>query len=161
MIYRYYRLHSNTSLMQSLKPIKEMDGKNKTKNLILLLLRVTLGLTLLIKGISFVQNQEFLEGLISNSDLLENLSFLKIVIPFIHILGGFLIVIGLFTRLMIYIQLPIILAAIVFLFMSGVRSNYIEIAFAMTILALLISCLKFGDGFYSWRKLINKEKNII
>lgn len=147
--------------MQLLKPITETYKRKTTKSIILFLFRIILGLTLFIKGINFVRNQEFLEGLISNAALLENLSFLKIVIPFIHILGGFLIIIGVYSRLMIFIQLPIILAAIVLLLISGGMSYYREIAFALVILILLISYLKFGDGLYSWKNLIKNEKNIL
>jgi uncharacterized membrane protein YphA (DoxX/SURF4 family) len=147
--------------MQILKPITERYKRKTTKSIILFLFRIILGLTLFIKGINFVRNQEFLEGLISNAVLLENLSFLKIVIPFIHILGGFMIIIGVYSRLMIFIQLPIILAAIVLLLISGGMSYYREIAFALAILILLISYLKFGDGLYSWNNLIKNEKNIL
>jgi len=147
--------------MQRLKPITERYKRKTTKSIILFLFRIILGLTLFIKGINFVRNQEFLEGLISNAALLENLSFLKIVIPFIHILGGFMIIIGVYSRLMIFIQLPIILAAIVLLLISGGMSYYREIAFALAILILLISYLKFGDGLYSWKNLIKNEKNIL
>jgi putative oxidoreductase len=142
------------------KSIKETNTK-KTKNVMLFLFRVILGLTLFIKGINFVRNQEFLEGLISNIALLEKLSFLKIVIPFIHLLGGFFIIIGVYTRLVIFIQLPIIMAAIVLLMISGGMSYYREIAFALSILILLISYLKFGDGLYSWKNLIRNEKDIV
>ena len=147
--------------MQILKPITERYKRKTTKSIILFLFRIILGLTLFIKGINFVRNQEFLEGLISNAALLENLSFLKIVIPFIHILGGFMIIIGVYSRLMIFIQLPIIFAAIVLLLISGGMSYYREIAFALVILILLISYLKFGDGLYSWKNLIKNEKNIL
>jgi putative oxidoreductase len=147
--------------MQLLKSIKETSERKITKNTILFFFRVVLGLTLFIKGINFVRNQEFLEGLISNIALLEKLSFLKIVIPFIHMLGGFFIIIGVYTRLMILIQLPIIAAAIVFLLISGGASYYREIIFALAIFILLISYLKFGDGLYSWKNLIKNEKNIL
>lgn len=147
--------------MKLSNPIKETDRRKTTKNVILFLFRVILGLTLFIKGINFVRNQEFLEGLISNIVILQKLSFLKIVIPFIHLLGGFLIIIGVYTRLVIMIQLPIIMAAIVLLIISGGMSYYREIAFALSILILLISYLKFGDGLYSWKNLIKNEKDIV
>lgn len=141
--------------------VRQSIMKKNSVTTLLLLFRIILGFTLFIKGINFVSNQEFLERLISNTVLLKNLSFLKIVIPFIHILGGFLILIGVYSRLMILIQLPIIIAAIVFLLISGGMSYYREIVFAFIILILLMSYLKFGDGFYSWKNLINNEKNII
>lgn len=147
--------------MQLFKPVIEAGENKTTKNIILFFFRVVLGLTLFIKGINFVSNQEFLEGLISNITLLEKLSFLKIAIPFIHILGGIFIIIGVYTRPVIVIQLPIIFGAIVLLLISGGMSDYIEIIFAMIIFILLISYLKFGDGFYSWKNLINKEKNLL
>lgn len=146
--------------MQLLKPTTETDKRKTTKRIILLLFRIILGLTLFIKGINFVRNQEFLEGLISNTALLEDLSFLKIVIPFIHMLGGFFIIIGIYIRLVILIQLPIIFAAIVLLLISGGMSYYREIVFAVTIFILLISYLKFGEGIYSWKNLIKNERNI-
>lgn len=141
--------------------VRQSIMKKNSVTTLLLLFRIILVFTLFIKGINFVSNQEFLERLISNTVLLKNLSFLKIVIPFIHILGGFLILIGVYSRLMILIQLPIIIAAIVFLLISGGMSYYREIVFAFIILILLMSYLKFGDGFYSWKNLINNEKNII
>jgi hypothetical protein len=36
-----------------------------------------------------------------------------------------------------------------------------EIYFALTILVLLVLNLKYGDGMYSWRNLIKKEKELL
>lgn len=135
--------------------------EKKSVTILLLIFRVILGFTLFIKGISFIRNNEFLETLISNTVLLQKLSFLKIIIPFIHILGGFFIMIGVYTRLVILIQLPIIFSAIVLLLISGGTTYYREIIFALIIFVLLVSYLKFGAGVYSWKNLINSEKNII
>jgi hypothetical protein len=44
---------------------------------------------------------------------------------------------------------------------SGGMSYYREIIFALVVFILLISYLKFGDGVYSWKTLINNEKNIL
>ncbi len=145
--------------MQLLKSIKSTNERQATVNLIIFFFRIILGLTLFIKGISFIRNREFLEGLISNISLLEKLSFLKMVIPWIHLLGGFFIMIGVYTRLVILIQLPIIFMAIVFLLISGGTSYYGELAFAMTIFILLVTYLKYGDDVYSWKNLIKSEKN--
>jgi len=129
--------------------------------LISLIFRVILGLTLFIKGVSFIRNKVLIETLISKNAILEKLTFLNLLIPFIHILGGFFILIGIYTRIAILIQIPIIIAAIIFLFDSGGDSYFNEIAFAITILIMLVIYLKFGDGFYSWKNLINKEKDIL
>jgi uncharacterized membrane protein YphA (DoxX/SURF4 family) len=126
-----------------------------------LIFRVILGLTLFIKGVSFIRNKVLIETLISKNAILEKLTFLNLLIPFIHILGGFFILIGIYTRIAILIQIPIIIAAIIFLFDSVGNSYFNEIAFAVTILIMLVIYLKFGDGFYSWKNLINKEKDIL
>lgn len=146
--------------MKFLKQINKKDKRNTSKSLVLVFFRIFLGLALFIKGINFARNQELLEKVILNIALLEKLSFLKIVIPFIHILGGFCIIIGIYSKLAILIQIPILLAAITFLLISGAIFYYREILFAVTILILLFIYLKIGDGFYSWRNLINNEKNI-
>ena len=129
--------------------------------IISLIFRVILGLTLFIKGVSFIRNKVLIETLISKNAILEKLTFLNLLIPFIHILGGFFILIGIYTRIAILIQIPIIIAAIIFLFNSGSDAYPKEIAFATTILIMLVIYLKFGDGFYSWKNLINKEKDIL
>ena len=129
--------------------------------IISLIFRLILGLTLFIKGVSFIRNKVLIETLISKNAILEKLTFLNLLIPFIHILGGFFILIGIYTRIAILIQIPIIIAAIIFLFNSGSDVYPKEIAFATTILIMLVIYLKFGDGFYSWKNLINKEKDIL
>lgn len=129
--------------------------------IILLIFRVILGLTLFIKGVSFIRNKVLIETLVSKNAVLEKLTFLNVLIPFIHILGGFFILIGIYTRIAILIQIPIIIAAIIFLFNSGSDAYPKEIAFALTLLIMLVVFLKFGDGFYSWKNLINKEKDIV
>lgn len=146
--------------MKFLKQINKKDKRNTSKSLVLVFFRIFLGLALFIKGINFARNQELLEKMILNIAILEKLSFLKIVIPFIHILGGFCIIIGIYSKLAILIQIPILLAAITILLISGAIFYYREILFAVTILILLFIYLKIGDGFYSWRNLINNEKNI-
>lgn len=134
---------------------------NKNDRIILLIFRIILGLTLFIKGVSFIRNKVLIETLISKNAVLEKLTFLNVLIPFIHILGGFFILIGIYTRIAILIQIPIIIAAIIFLFNSGREVYPKEIAFALILLIMLVVFLKFGDGFYSWKNLINKEKDIV
>ena len=135
--------------------------KKINNRIILLVFRVILGLTLFIKGVSFIRNKVLIETLISKNAILEKFTFLNLLIPFIHILGGFFILIGIYARTAILIQIPIIIAAIIFLIKSGGDSYFNEIAFAVTILIMLVIYLKFGDGFYSWKNLINKEKDIL
>jgi putative oxidoreductase len=134
---------------------KEAKFPNK---IIILLLRVILGGALFIKGVDFIRNKVILHQVIAETDLLEKFSVLEAVIPWIHLLGGLFIIIGMYTRLVIFIQIPLVIGAIIVLYNTKNSSFYsIEMMFAVTILIMLFIYLKFGDGFYSWRNLINKE----
>jgi putative oxidoreductase len=139
--------------------LKESKLPNK---IIVLIFRVILGGALFIKGVDFVRNKAVLKQVISETDLLDNFSILETAIPWIHLLGGLLILIGMFTRIVIFIQIPLVVGAIIVLFNTKNTSFYsTEMIFAVTILLLLIIYLKFGDGFYSWKNLIHKEKDIV
>lgn len=139
--------------------LKESKLFNK---IILLLFRVVLGGALFIKGVDFIRNKVVLRQVISGTDVLEKLSILEAVIPWIHILGGLLILIGLYTRIVIFIQIPLVVGAIIFLYNTRSASfNSTEMIFAVIILILLLFYLKFGDGFYSWKNLIRNERDIV
>ncbi|GDX42986.1 hypothetical protein LBMAG22_15150 [Bacteroidota bacterium] len=128
--------------------------------LTLFVFRIILGIALFAKGISFLRDKALLENLISNSIPQEKFSILGLLIPYVHIAGGFFIIIGLYIRAAILIQIPIIIGAIILLLKSGGKSYQGEIIFAALILIMLIVQLAYGDGLYSWRNLLNKEKNI-
>lgn len=139
--------------------LKEAKLPNK---IIILLLRIILGGALFIKGVDFIRNKVVLKQVIAETDLLEKFSVLESAIPWIHILGGVLIIIGMYTRLAIFIQIPLVIGAIIVLYNTKNASFYsIEMIFAVIILIMLLVYLKFGDGFYSWRNLIRKEKDIV
>jgi uncharacterized membrane protein YphA (DoxX/SURF4 family) len=139
--------------------LKESKLPNK---IIILLFRVILGGALFIKGIDFIRNKAILRQVISEIDLLEKFSILEAAIPWVHLLGGLFILIGMFTRIVIFIQIPIIIGAIIVLYNTKNTSFYsTEMIFAVTILLMLFIYLKFGDGFYSWKNLIHKERDIV
>ena len=139
---------------------KNRIGAKQSNKLILLVLRIILGIILFAKGISFLRDKALLENLISNSITEEKFSIVGLLIPYIHIAGGFFIIIGLYIRVSILIQLPIIIGAIILLLESGGKPYQGEILFATLILIMLLVQLVYGDGLYSWRNLLNKEKNI-
>src|SRR5260370_21600911 len=77
--------------------------------------RLVLGALLCIKGITFMSNATLLENLLSGSYLAGNTHALQIIIGGANMLGGFLIIIGLQTRLMCAIQIPILIRAVIFI----------------------------------------------
>ena len=139
---------------------KNRISARQPNKLILLVFRILLGIILFAKGISFLRDKALLENLISNSITDEKFSIAGLLIPYVHIAGGFFIIIGLYIRVAILIQLPLIIGAIILLLESGGKSYQGEIIFAALILIMLIVQLAYGDSLYSWRNLLNKEKNI-
>jgi uncharacterized membrane protein YphA (DoxX/SURF4 family) len=146
--------------MEAMANKKNRIGAKQSNKLILLVFRIILGIILFAKGISFLRDKALLENLISNSITEEKFSIVGLLIPYIHIAGGFFIIIGLYIRVSILIQLPIIIGAIILLLESGGKPYQGEILFATLILIMLLVQLVYGDGLYSWRNLLNKEKNI-
>jgi len=132
--------------MATTKNEKSVERSNR---LLLFVLRVILGIILFAKGISFIRDKALLENIISNTVIQEKYSLLGLIIPYIHIAGGFFIIIGLYIRLTILIQLPIIIGAIVLLFKSEATIHQGEIIIAAVILIMLVVQLVFGDGLYS------------
>jgi putative oxidoreductase len=137
-----------------------IKGK-RSKNVFLLLFRAVLGIGLFAKGITFLRDKALIENLLSETATPEKLSFFEFLIPYLHLAGGFFILIGLYTRIAVLLQLPIIIGAVVLLFKSTSNFQQGEFVFALTILIMLVIQLINGDGFYTWRNLINEEKNIV
>lgn len=116
----------------------------------LVVLRVVLGLCLFIKGFGFIQNSALLEQYLTQSFFGKNALWLVTVIPWIHLLGGTLIVIGLFTRLAALAQIPILLGAVFFVNSKrGIFAGESDLLFSIVILILLIFFLVEGARFLS------------
>jgi uncharacterized membrane protein YphA (DoxX/SURF4 family) len=126
----------------------------------LVALRVSLGLALFVRGIQFIKNDSLFQQVITHSAFLQTYPWLHLTIPWFHILGGILILIGVYTRLAAALQIPILIGAIFFVKQdSNLFFGAFEIPFALIILILLIVFVIEGDGFFSWKNLINKEQN--
>jgi uncharacterized membrane protein YphA (DoxX/SURF4 family) len=100
----------------------------------------------------FAQNIEDLEMSIQGT----NMHFLGVVVAhyviFAHLLGGPLLAAGLFTRIMSFIQIPILLGAVILVnapkgFMSV--GNHMELEVSLVVLAGLITFMIFGAGKFS------------
>jgi uncharacterized membrane protein YphA (DoxX/SURF4 family) len=114
--------------------------------------RIVLGGFITYKGAMFAQNIEGLELSIQGT----NMHFLGVVIAhyviFAHLLGGPLLAAGLFTRIMSFIQLPILLGAVILVnspkgFMSV--GNHMELEISVIVLVGLVTFMIFGAGKFS------------
>jgi len=116
----------------------------------LVIVRIVLGLCLLAKGITFIRNSTILQEIFTNAAIPKGLAWMAYFIPWAHLFGGVMIVIGLFTRLAVLLQIPILIGAIIFVnTRSGVYSGQSDLLFSILVLALLIFFLIEGSGSYS------------
>jgi uncharacterized membrane protein YphA (DoxX/SURF4 family) len=113
----------------------------------MVVLRVALGLCLLFKGITFMSNTALLDQLLSGSPWAGNAGWLAIAITWAHLLGGFMITVGLLTRWVALLQLPILIGAIVFInAQKGGFAYQSELGLALIVLLLLVVFLIEGSG---------------
>jgi len=113
-------------------------------------LRIMLGLIIFIKGIFFIQNTDAIYNMIAHSAVSIYAVFLAHYVALAHLMGGFLIIIGLVTRLAVLFQIPILAGAIIFINADkGLFTIHSELGLSILVLALLIFFLIFGSGKYS------------
>jgi uncharacterized membrane protein YphA (DoxX/SURF4 family) len=114
---------------------------------------------LLLRGVAFLNDPPKLEMLIVENNLGQYKDLLIYTIPWIHVGGGFLIIIGLFTRFAALIQIPVILGAI--FFVSSKKGLFTaQTDFSLSIIILLL-CLVFvveGSGPLSLANYFKEEQ---
>jgi putative oxidoreductase len=109
--------------------------------------RVALGICLILKGISFMSNTVNLESLLAESNMPSNEPWLPLIITWLHLLCGFLIIIGLFTRWAALLMIPILLGAVIFVNAPrGIFAAESEFGFSLVVLVMLIVFFIEGGG---------------
>lgn len=125
----------------------------------LVILRVGLGLCLFIKGIQFIQYSTVIGQMISGSSL-QNFTWLQTIIPWLHLFGGVMIIIGLFTRIATLVQIPILVGAIFFVHSGkGIFAGGTGLLFSVIILLLLVIFFIEGGGSLSLDHSIRKKNH--
>jgi putative oxidoreductase len=129
---------------------------------ILDLMRIVLGAFLLAKGLIFLNNSGYLRYLILESGAIkgspEMISAILYYVTYMHVLGGGLIIVGLFTRLWSVLQLPIVFGAVFFVNITAPYINS-ELWLSILVLALLIVFAIFGSGPLSLDRLLMNSRN--
>ncbi len=122
--------------------------------------RIALGIFITYKGAVFASNIESLEMSITGVNMLYTGVALAHYIIFAHILGGPLIAFGLVTRIMCFVQLPILLGAVALVnykeFMSV--GNPMEFEISVIVLIGLVVFMVFGAGKFSIDEKRRQEK---
>lgn len=126
----------------------------------LVFLRVILGICLTLKGISFMNDSVSLESMLAETRMGATNGWLPIVITWLHLLGGFFIIVGLFTRLSTLLLIPVLLGAVLFINLPrGIFAPGSEFGFSLAILLLLIVFFIEGGGPLSLDDYFRRNAN--
>ena len=126
----------------------------------LVILRIALGLCLFAKGIAFMSNSTLLKELFSGTSLSNDSGWLPILITWINMLGGLFLVIGLRTRVVAILELPIVIGAIVFInVQKSLFAPQSELGLAFLVLLLLVFFIIMGSGPLSVDSYWSKNKD--
>jgi putative oxidoreductase len=119
----------------------KFSGWNDKYPVLFVILRVLLGVILVIRGIFFLTSIQPLFDLIKSSSLNElNMDrSLALFICWAHLLGGTFIILGLLTRISAWLQIPILIGAILFINLNtsiSHSSSELPLSFFVLILSL-------------------------
>ncbi len=119
----------------------------------LTILRIILGIIIVWKGFSFFKDAVGLESMLKTGGfeiLNKNSQIIAFIITYLNLLGGFFIVVGLFTRWMCVIQIVILLGAIVFVnSKQGMSFSNTELLLSVIVLILSVLFSIKGSGYIS------------
>jgi putative oxidoreductase len=126
--------------------------------------RIALGIYITYKGLYFITHMHELEMTTSGVNLWFAGAALAHYVVFAHILGGPLIMVGLFTRVVCLIQLPILIGAVIMVnYPKGFLSigNHMELWISLIVLIGLIVFIVFGAGKYSIDEMRRRDLEAI
>lgn len=130
-------------------------GENVPKWIVII--RFVLGSALILKAIKFFENTKELNEYAQETPILSNFAWSIPFIPWVHIVGGILIIAGFFTRLSALIQLPILIVAVFFINLkSGLYGGESDLPLSILVLVLVIFFAIEGGGHYSLDNVLRK-----
>lgn len=115
------------------------------------IIRIALGIFLCYKGVDFLRNTSALISLMTLRSPFGSFVLILVAhyVSFAHIIGGFFLTIGMFTRAACLIQIPVLIGAIIFVNINATQaafSPYSELFLSVIVLLLLIYFLIVGNG---------------
>lgn len=125
------------------------------------IVRIGLGIFLCFKGFEFLSNMNLLVNAMNNRLSFDafGIILLSHYIVFAHIMGGFLLALGLLTRFACIIQIPILLGAVFLINWSGnILRPFSELWLSILVLLLLICFLVVGNGPWSFEWFAKRDK---
>lgn len=127
---------------------KILKWEHQRHKIFVLFFRVILGIIITFKGIIFLNNFTYLDLLLRHSSLYKFAeSFWVYYIAFANLLCGVFIVTGLFTRVVVLMQIPVLIGAVLFI-NPGEQAFTLngEFALSLLVLGMLFYFLFKGPG---------------
>ncbi|RKR83742.1 DoxX-like protein [Mucilaginibacter gracilis] len=126
-------------------------------------IRIALGIFLAFKGASFINNSYTLHAIIANQNAItlpETILMPAVyAIAFIHLIGGMMLALGIFSRIASLVQIPIVLGAVLLsnaVQLPGNSSVWLSI---VTLVLLMVFCV-VGSGKLSIEKIMENQHTI-
>ncbi|HEY4196588.1 MAG TPA: DoxX family protein [Mucilaginibacter sp.] len=125
------------------------------------IIRIALGVFLLLKGLGFMENTASLKSIIENQpDIAVSsgvLMALVYYVTFVHLVGGTLIALGIFTRFSAIMQIPVVFGAVFFINVLQSPFNT-DLVSSVAALIFLVVFAVLGSGRLSLENyLVNNE----
>ncbi len=110
--------------------------------------RIYLGVGLFVRGLYFISDRAFLADLLQQAGPMPFLqTFLLHYIPIAHLGGGFLLTLGLLTRISALFQIPILAGAVFVIHLGeGLFTRGQNLEFTALVLFLLVLIVIHGGG---------------
>lgn len=131
------------------------------------IVRIFLGIIIFSKGVIFISSTGIQQDWIFQNKTFGGLGLMAVVlihvIAFAHVIGGLMILLGLLTRMVVVIQMPIVLCAILFVNITkGLSFLNTELWLSVLVFGLLVVFWIVGSGKFSadnWIKETNDHQH--
>jgi uncharacterized membrane protein YphA (DoxX/SURF4 family) len=124
------------------------------------LIRIFLGIALFIRGYLFMTDQTLLQDFIAARGFLVGGLVIHYVI-LAHLYGGFIMALGLMTRIAALVQIPVLLGAVYLHLTEGLLAQGQSLELSVLVLFLLCLIFVFGPGrlsldyyFFKWKPAV-------
>lgn len=120
-------------------------------------LRIMLGLIILAKGVSFINDRDAVQHLIEQTNFQLSIWGAVHYVVFTHIVGGLFIILGFQTRLACVLLFPVLVGAVFFVnITNGFGLLNSELWLSILVMLLLIVFIIKGSGRFSLDNMMNK-----
>ena len=120
-------------------------------------LRILLGVIILAKGISFINDRDAVHALVEQTNFQLSIWGAVHYVVFTHLVGGLFIILGFQTRLACILLLPVLFGAVFFInITNGFGFLNSELWLSIFVMCLLIVFVILGSGNFSLDKMMNK-----